>query len=522
MENVDLCADLNTDYETIISAKDREIDGLKNAILELNAKIAYLLEQQKLAAAKRFGVSSEKSQNSGQISLFEAIAIETSLLDEMTSENQASTTVKAHTRKKKAGKREADLSNLETEIIEYNLSNDEKTCTDCGEIMVKIGANDRSELKLIPAKLVHIIHRREVCKCVGCEKDSSKPKVPIIKANAPEPLISGSLASPSLVAHILCQKFLLHLPLYRLEAEFSRLGTHISRQTMSNWIFAVLPYLEPVYKSLKSRLLAHDIIHADDTTLQVLREPAKSATSKSYMWTYRTSGDADTPIIIYEYSPNRKAENAKNFLQGFKGYCHNDGYIGYQNLTDIINIGCFAHARRKFYDAHKITQKDGTPSKIGLDYCNRLFEFERDFAEKKMNASKRHVARMTHSKPLMQEFFAWAETVFTTKGTAIHTAITYILNQRQYLENVLLDGRLELSNNRCERSIKPFVIGRKNWLFCNSQSGAKASAVIFSIIETAKENGINPYEYIKCLLEKLPNTPLSQIDALLPLGDTLS
>jgi transposase len=449
-----------------------------------------------------------------QLGLFESASVSTPILDELPEQEtqEIKTVVKSHMRRKKAGKRETDLSNLPMEVIEYNLSDNERTCPDCGDAMQKIGVDDRSELKHIPARMIHVIHRREVCKCAGCEK--SAEKTPIIKADAPEPTIKGSLASPSVIAHILVQKFLMHLPLYRQEQEFSRLGVPISRQTMCNWIFAVTPMLILIYNLLKSRLIQHDIIHADDTTTQVLNEPGKSATQKSTMWVYRTGGDSDTPIAIYEYQPNRRGENVKVFLEGYSGYCHNDGYSGYHNLKNVVNVGCFAHARRKFYDAWKITKKDDTPAKIGLDYCNRLFELEREFAS--LTPKARHAARLKHSKPLMNELFAWAQTIFISPKTATYAAVTYLLNQRKYLENILLDGRLELSNNRAERTIKPYVLGRKNWLFNNSVDGAKASAIIYSIIETARENELIPYEYLKYLLETLPTTPLSRLDTLLP------
>jgi hypothetical protein len=258
------------------------------------------------------------------------------------------------------------------------------------------------------------------------------------------------------------------------------------------------------------------------------------------MWIYRTSGDSKTPIAIYEYQPDRKGEHPKNFPSKFRGFCHTDGFSGYRNLENSLEnitlVGCWAHARRKFNDAYKITKAEGTPAKIGLDYCNELFRLERKFADdftkeftttegQRNSPDKWHAARknfrLKHSKPLTEEFFAWANTVFVAPKTATHTAITYLLNQRKWLENIFLDGRLEISNNRAERTIKPFVMGRKNWLFSNSVSWAKASAMVFSIIETAKENGLNPFEYLKFLLEKLPRTLLSRIDGLMPWNKAL-
>jgi hypothetical protein len=305
-------------------------------------------------------------------------------------------------------------------------------------------------------------------------------------------------------------------PLYRQEQEWNRNGIMLSRQTMSNWLIrATEDWLMPIYDALREILFFyHDNLHVDETTLQVLKEPGKTPESNSAMWLYRTGSDSKTPVTLYEYQPNRKGEHPKNFLDGWQGYCHADGFSGYHNLPNIIIVGCWSHARRKFFDAFKITKAEDSPAKIGLDYCNKLFDLERRFAE--MTDSERFEARLKLSVPIAEEFFAWAETVYTIPKTSTATAVNYLLNQREWLMNVFLDGRLELSNNRGERSIKPFVMGRKNWLFSNSVSGAKASAIAFSIIETAKENGLNPFEYMKYLLENLPSAPLSQIDQMMP------
>ena len=210
------------------------------------------------------------------------------------------------------------------------------------------------------------------------------------------------------------------------------------------------------------------------------------------MWLYRTGGDSKTPVAIYEYQPNRSGEHPKNFLDGWCGYCHTDGYAGYHSLKNVTVVGCWAHVRRKFNDAFQITKAPDSPAKIGLDFCGQLFELERKFAE--LPPEERFKAREDQSKPLAEQFFAWAETVNVPPNLAISRAITYLLNQRKWLMNVYLDGRLDLSNNRGERSIKPFVMGRKNWLFSNSVSGINASAIAFSIIETAKENHLKPFE----------------------------
>jgi hypothetical protein len=309
----------------------------------------------------------------------------------------------------------------------------------------------------------------------------------------------------------------MHLPLYRLEQDFKRQGVFINRQNMANWMInTCLNLLLLVYEKLRCKLLCHQVIHSDDTRVQVLREPDKKPQAKSTMWLYRTCGDSKTPVAIYEYQENRNGEHPENFLNGWSGFCHTDGYAGYHNIDNVVVVGCWAHARRKFNDAFKVAKVDDSFSKIGLDYCNRLFELERGFAN--MTFNERFNAREKYSKPVTEEFFRWAQSVSTMPKLAITRAITYLLNQKEWLMNVYLDGRLELSNNRGERSIKPFVIGRKNWLFSNSVDGVKASAIAFSIIETARENGLKPFEYLNFLLEALPNVSDRQVESLLPWG----
>jgi hypothetical protein len=271
---------------------------------------------------------------------------------------------------------------------------------------------------------------------------------------------------------------------------------------------------------LKKELLKRDVLHADETTLQVLHEPGKPAQSKSYMWLYRTSGDTQKSIVLYEYQPNRKWEHPETFLKGFKGYLHADGYEGYHNLPhDFIVVGCFAHMRRKFDEALKVlpeADREGNGAMIGKRYCDQLFKNERDFVD--MKPFERFGKRMELSKPLLDEFFKWAQssTLKVLPKSLLGMAVNYAMSQRVYLERFLLDGRLEISNNRAERSIKPFVIGRKNWLFANTSNGAMASSVIYSIIETAKENHLKPFEYLVFLLKNIPNATTGKLDDFLP------
>jgi hypothetical protein len=289
----------------------------------------------------------------------------------------------------------------------------------------------------------------------------------------------------------------------------------LSRQTMSNWMLNVShTWLGPIYDVLHQKLLQEKVLHGDETTLQVLREAGKAATSKSYMWLYRTSGCAEYPIVLYEYQPNRKAENAEKFLEGFSGWLHADGYQGYHKLPENIRVvGCWAHARRKFDEALNALDKDarkGSLAATGESYCSRLFQLETTFAD--LTLEERHTKRLEQEKPVLDALLAWANEASgkVAPKSALGKALYYLREQWPYLVRYLEDGRLELSNNRAERGIKPFVMGRKNWLFANTPAGAQSSAVIYSLIETAKESCLDPYRYLLWALKSAP--ALAQAD----------
>jgi len=524
----------------------------------LKQQISWLIEQLKLSRRRQFGVSSEKSDYS-QLNFFDSS--DPNLFDEAEDNSDNSDKepdieeVKAYRRKKARTSADRLPPDLPVEIIEHQLSDDEQTCPECGGHLHVMGHEVREELKLIPAKAVIIRHIRNIYACRDCEKNAQS--VPIVKAPMPEPVIKGSFASPEAVAHIAVQKFVMGVPLYRQEQEWDRNGVKLSRQTMSNWLIkSAEDWLKPIYDRLHEFLCDGGVAHADETTVQVLREPGKTAQSKSYMWLYRTSGDAERPadagtafpsaagaehitggdsehqtggnakhpIVLYEYQPSRSGDHPAEFLKNFKGFLHTDGWSAYHSGLpgSITVVGCWAHVRRKFDEALMATpEKDriGSEALHGKHLCDQLFSLERNFSELPAddNFNARYSARIERSKPLMDDFFAWAGKSRALPKTLLGRAVKYALDQRRWLENVLLDGRLELSNNRAERSIKPFVIGRKNWLFNNTPKGATASAMIYSIIETAKENGLNPYEYLTYIFRAAPNLlDKNQVDDLLP------
>ena len=482
---------------------------------ELEAKLKWLEEQLRLLQHKRFGASSEKTLP-GQLELFNEVEKESNPeLPEPVLES-----ITYQRRRKKRGHREAMLENLPVETIEYRLPTEEQVCSCCGGALHEMSTEVRQELIYIPAELKVKKHVQYVYSCRHCEHEEIH--TPITTAPMPKPAIPGSLASPSILSHIMTQKYVEGLPLYRQEKQLNRMGVHLSRQTFANWmIIGADRWLSVLYNRMHSLLLMLDIVMADETTLQVLHEPSRPATSKSYLWLYRT-GKEGPPIILYDYQETRAGENPKNFLNGFKGYLQVDGYAGYHKVPDVTLVGCWAHARRMYTDALKSMPANSTKpvtATEGLNFCNQLFAMERKLKE--LDPKDRYDKRLKHSKPVLDAYLSWLkiQEQKVLPKSALGKAISYCLNQWDKLVVYLEDGRLEIDNNRSERSIKPVIIGRKNWLFANTPQGARASAIIYSIVETAKANGLNPYYYLRYLFEQLPNIDLTDekaLDQLLP------
>ncbi len=491
---------------------------MKAKVVKLEALVKYYEEQLRLSKHRQFAASSEKSKyDSQQISLFD----EAEATADASQPEPELVKIEKHYRKARRTNQERLPEDLAVEVEEHDLPEEERQCPECGGTLHEMSCQVHRTLKLIPAQAIIVEHIQHVYSCRNCEQENDH--VPVVKAPISEPVIKGSFATPEAIAHVAWQKYGMGIPLYRQEQDWNRNGIMLSRQTLSNWLIrAAQDWLVPIYDRLRERLLARDILHADETTVQVLREAGKSPQSKSYMWLYRTSGDAEYPIVLYEYQPDRKKEHPAVFLHPFSGYLHTDGYDGYHNLpVGVVVVGCWAHLRRKFHEALKgLPRKDweGSNALRGREYCDRLFDLERDFAQ--LKPQERFQKRMEVAKPVLDEFFTWAMGIKVIPLSGIGKAITYALSQRKYLEHYLLDGRLEISNNRAERSIKPFVIGRKAWLFANTPAGAKASAVFYSIVETAKENRLNPYAYLAFIFRNAPNWSIHDhpeaVDRLLP------
>ena len=497
-------------------------------ITSLTLQNEWLLEQLKLSKKKLFGRSSEQAEQLVMDQLSLTMNEAEAYIFGMNSAGKAPVTVKAYERKRQSGNvLDVVPEGTPAEVVEHRLPENERICSACGSEMVEIGKEVRRSLMMKPAEFWVREDVYYTYACKNCEQETGEAN--IVKAAKEPALLPGSFASAEAVAHIMTQKFVMYSPLYRLQQEFERQGLKLSRQTMANWLLNTSEkWLRPVYDTLREQLRKESVLHADETTLQVLKEPGRSSASKSYMWLYRTSGCAEQAIVLHEYQSTRKAEHAENFLKGFSGWLHADGYQGYHKLPENIRVvGCWAHARRKFDEALQTLPKEdrkGSLAATGECYCTRLFQLEESFAE--LTPEERYAKRLEQEKPVLDALLAWAnETISkTAPKSALGKALYYLLEQWPYLVRYLEDGRLELSNNRAERSIKPFVMGRKNWLFSNTPKGADASAIIYSIMETAKESGLKPFEYFQHLLEELPQidrTDKEKLKRYLPYSDAL-
>ena len=496
----------------MVTISRAEYEAQQERIAQLEQHISVLMEALRLARHKQFGASSEKSTEDDMEQLSLLFNEAEFYSDFAKAKDESVTVVAAHKRHKKHEYALGNLpENIPVEVKEHRLEKEELTCLECGNTMVEIGKEVHRRLKIVPAQVVVLEDWYYTYACQRCNKEQTE--TPIVKAAKEPNFISGSFATPEAVAHLMTRKFVMGSPLYRQEQEMKHQGIPLSRQTMSNWILrAAEDYLAPVYEQLHTELLKREVLHADETELQVLHEPGKAPQSKSYMWLYRTSGDTEQPIVMYEYQPSRGGCHPKDFPSGFKGYLHTDGYPGYHNLSEEITVvGCWAHLRRKFDEALKSLPKGkakGSSAAQGMAYCTLLFEIEQDVAT--LSPAERYEQRREQAKPVLDAMLAWANTRTAAPKSALGKAFTYLKEQRPYLLNYLRDGRLEISNNRAERSIKPFMINRKNFLFANTPGGAKGSAVIFTLIQTAIENKLDPFRYLTWLMGTAANMDLTQ------------
>ncbi len=482
-----------------------EIDQQQTQIDQHQTQIDRLHEQIRLLRSKLFGRKTEKYADSDeeQLRLFDEI-------EQPNQSNEEDIPIAAHKRKKR-GRKPLPENLPHIEVI-HDLPEEEKVCA-CGCQLTKIGEEVSKKLDYIPAKLQVIKHIRYKYACKGCEGvDSEDGTVKI--APPPVQIIPKGIATPGLVSQILVSKFCDALPFYRQEKIFARLGIDIPRANMSNWAIHVAERCRPLMQILRSEILSGPLVNIDETTVQVLKEPGRANTTKSYMWVFR-GGPSDKVSLIYQYHPTRSGEVAKDFLNGYEGYIQTDGYSGYDALgaqKGIMHLGCWAHVRRKFFEVVQARKKNnGQKSKTGsgdvaLSYIKKLYRIESVAKQEKYSHEQIQKIRQDQAKPILDDFKAWLEKriVQTPPKGLLGKAIAYALNQWPRLIIYLEDGRLQPDNNLVENAIRPFVIGRKNWLFSGHPRGAEASACIYSLIETAKANRLEPYLYFRFLFDRLP------------------
>jgi len=504
-DDVDLLKSLLVDQAIKLDEAAAHKQQLRTRNKHLEAQVLTLQEQLNLALARRYAASSEKI-SPDQYRLFDEAETDTEV--ELESDE---VTVPAHTRKK-GGRKKLPESLPRVDVV-HELSSEERICPHDGAILAEIGEVTSEQLDIVPARIQVIRHIRKqyACKCGQCIKTADLPRQPIPK----------SMASPGLLAHITVSKYQDALPLYRQETILRRIGVDIPRATLANWMIRSGMLIQPLINLMRDQMLEYDIIQMDETPVQVLKEPDKRAQSKSYIWLQR-GGPPNGRVVLYDYDPGRSAQVPKRLLEGFKGYLQTDGYDGYNAVVaanGLAHVGCMAHARRRFSDAVKAQGRNKKRGKAhrGLALIRKLYRIERQ--ARKLTEQDRYARRQKHSKPILDEIRSWLDDALpqVTPSSASGRALSYLHNEWDHLTRYLDDGRLEIDNNGAENAIRPFVLGRKNWLFSASVKGVKASANLYSLIETAKANGLEPYAYLRMVFTELPKADtVEAIEALLP------
>jgi transposase len=486
-----------------------DVESLKGIIVSQGAHINALLEKMRHLQDQLFGRRSEKYVvNEGlQINLFD----EAEQVVEQEPHPDQEVTVPSHTRKK-PGRKPLAKELARVDVI-HDLKEEDKLCA-CGCMMSRIGEEVSEKLDIIPAKVQVIRHIRYKYACKSCEGVDSEQGA-VKTAPLPAQIIPQGIATPGLLAHIITSKFVDSLPFYRQEKMFERIGVELSRATMANWTIQVADRCKALVELLGNGIRSGPLINMDETTVQVLKEPDRANTTKSYMWVFR-GGTPDHRLILYQYQPSRSSETPKKFIGDYQGYVQTDGYAGYDFLKTkkgITHVGCWSHARRNFMDALKARKSSEKASKqkvgsaeIAINYIRSLYAIEKYADEHEYTVEQRYALRQEKAKPLLDAFKQWLDKrrLQTPAQGLLGKAINYTIGQWDSLIRYIDNGWLRPDNNLLENNIRPFVVGRKNWLFSGHPRGAEASAALYSLVITAKENGLEPYHYLRFVFEKLP------------------
>ena len=484
---------------------------------EAHAYVIRMLEQATLARQRMFGASSE--QMSAQSRLFDEAEVlaqnSTDAQDTAPIADEAPQGVPATAApatKPARGKRAPLAAGLPRVDVLHDLPEADRTCP-CGTPMVLIGQDISEQLDIVPMQ-VRVI--RNIRNRYGCPGSQHAP----VTAPLPAQPLPKSNASADFLAMLYTVKFVDGMPLTRFCKVLERHNAPVPSQTLARWVISGSKLLQPLHNLMRDILLDCALIHMDETVVQVLKEPAKAPTSNSYMWV-QSGGPPDKPVVLFDYDPSRSAQVPTRLLEGFQGYLMTDGYGGYNEIastTGIERLACWAHVRRRFVEAVRVQPK-GKRGKAdeAVALIGKLYRIEREF--KDASPEDRHAARQSQSVPALADIHAWmVKTVeLVTPKSALGTALTYMKNLWPMLSRYTERHDLPVDNNRAENSIRPFVLGRRAWLFSDTPAGAHASAVIYSLVETAKANGVEPYAWLRRVLRQLPAAKtVEDIEALLP------
>ena len=496
------------EYIAELEKKQRETEKRHK---QLQVEYNTLYEKYDLLLFKRFYRSSEKVDATQHL-LFDSEETE------KPDEPEEVVHVRAQKRKKPGRKPIAD--HIPRKVVTHDIPEEEKQCA-CGCKVVKIGERVSEQLEIIPEKIHVTKHVRPEYACKNCEGSGDEEK-PAVRVAPPVPkLIPKSIASASLLATTMVNKFVDHLPYYRQEKRFKRIDVNISRQDMSNWQTKAFKAIKPLVALLKEQLKSGTVMHMDETPVQVMKEPGRENTSKSYMWLAR-GGPPDKPVVIYEYHPTRASKHVYPFIEGFKGYLQTDGLSVYKTALKgndkITHVSCFAHARRKFHEAINKKNKSGSANE-GIKYIAQLYAIEDQLRNKDLPVDKFLSLRAEKAEKVLNKFKAWLDKKReqVPPSVLLGQAVNYTLNEWPTLIKYIESPYLTPDNNASERAIRPFVMGRKNWLFSGCPRGAESSCGIYTLIESAKQNNLEPFQYLKYIFEQTPKlNSQEEFEQLLP------
>ena len=493
---------------------DEELDALKSRLeserserIEHQNKALEYFEELQLLRRRLFGRSAERlpEEDRRQLWLFNEAELIAS--EERKPQREERISVRSYTRRKRGRKPlPADLPRV---VQIHDIAEEEKICG-CSEELSQIGEESCEKLEIIPARVQVRRLVRPKYACGSCEGSGDEEKPAVRIAPAVPQLLPKSIASPALIAYMLVSKFCDALPFYRQEKQFQRMGVDISRQDMANWTIKVFKRLEPLLELMRKKIRSGPVVGIDETTVQVMGEPGRANTSRSYMWVFR-GGDPKKPVVEYSYHPSRSGKIPLEHLRGYRGFIQTDGYEGYDELgrqPGIKHAGCWAHVRRKFFEARVISKQSSGSADEALARIDKIFAVERMLRSKDLPAEEFLKRRREAVEPVLQKLRSWLESRHpqVPPSTLLGKAIGYALDQWPKLLRYLDSPYLHPDNNACERAIRPFVIGRRNWLISGSPVGAAASAGWYSIIESAKANAVEPYLYLRYILSRLPDS----------------